>query len=439
MTATEHRAADDPAATDTTGTAMTGSGVTGGTRRRVARVLIILGSLSAVTPLTVDMYLPAMPQIADSLGTGAPQVQLTLSAFIVGLAIGHLVAGPLGDTYGRRRPLLIGLVAYIGVSTACAFAPSIWPLTGLRLLQALGVATALVLSRAVVRDLYSGPRLARTFSTLMLVSGLAPILAPVIGAQLLRFTDWRGIFLTFTVFGGLLLAATALGLPETLPPQRRRPASVRRTLGTYRMLVGDRMFMGYALAAGLACAVMFAYIGGSSFVLQEHFGLSPQEFSAVFGGNAVGIVLVAQVNGRLVGRVPARRLMAVGLVTIAVADLALVGAALADLGLAAILVPLVVSVAAIGLVLPNGAALAMADHADHAGTASALLGMLQFVAGGVAAPLVGLGGHASPVSMGVVMAGSSLLALLVFGVLTRRRRPDRVREADEAEAALPSF
>ncbi len=392
------------------------------TRAGAVQLILILGGLGAVTPLTIDMYLPAMPQLADDLGTGSSQVQLTLTAFFVGLAVGHLVAGPLSDTFGRRRPLLIGLIAYVVVSVGCALAPSIWALTGLRLLQALGVATGLVLSRAIVRDVYSGPELGRTFSRLMLVNGLAPILAPVIGAQLLRFTDWRGIFLAFAVFGALLLVAVTVGLPETLPPARRRPASAAGTLRTSRMLLTDRLFVGYTVSSALALAAMFAYIACSSFVLQERFGLSAQQFSIVFGLNAVGIMTAAQINGRLLGRVSPRRMLGIGLTITAIADVLVLAAAVTGLGLAAVLVPLFVSVAGIGLVLPNGTALAMADHPEVAGTASAVIGVVQFVTGGLAAPLVGLGG-ASTVSMAAVMAVCGVLSLTVFTTLTRNAVP----------------
>ena len=412
------------------------------TRAAAARLILVLGGLAAVTPLTIDMYLPAMPQIADRLDTGSSQVQLTLTAFFVGLAIGQLVAGPLSDAFGRRRPLLVGLVAYVVISAGCALAPSIWGLTGLRLLQALGVATVLVLSRAILRDLFSGDELARKFSLLMLVTGLAPILAPVIGAQLLLFTDWRGIFLTFSVFGLLLLVTVALALPETLPPDRRRPASVAATLRISGRLLTDRMFVGYTLAASLAFAAMFAYIAGSTFVLQDHFGLSPQEFSLVFGGNAVGIMVMAQVNGRFVGRVSSRRMLAVGLTITAVGDLLVLAAAIGGLGLAGVLPPLFIAVSAIGLVLPNGTALALADHPEVAGTASALYGVVQFLAGGLAAPLVGIGGEASTVSMAVVMAGCGVLSLVTFTALTgsrTRRSVSAPEPAPEPTPELPPF
>lgn len=393
------------------------------TRAAAVWLVLVLGGLAAFAPLTIDMYLPAMPQLADHFDTGSAQVQLTLTACLLGLATGQLVAGPLSDARGRRRPLLVGLAVYTVVSLCCALAPSIWALTGLRLLQALGAAAGIVLSRAIVRDLYSGVELGRKYSTLMLVTGLAPILAPVIGAQLLRFTDWRGIFVAFACFGLVLLLACGLGLRETLPPHRRQPASFRQTLRTCRRLLGDRLFLGYTVSCGLGFAAMFGYIAGSSFVLQDTFGLSAQQFSLAFGVNAVGIMVAVQVNGRLLGRVSARALLTGGLVATAGSGLLVLAVAVFGLGLPALLVALFLLVAGIGFVVPNGTTLAMADHPDVAGTASALLGLLQFVIGGLAAPLVGLGGTASTGSMAAVIAGCALLALATFATLARHPHP----------------
>ncbi|MGH3950209.1 MAG: multidrug effflux MFS transporter [Pseudonocardiaceae bacterium] len=398
------------------------------TRAAAARLIVILGGLMAFGPITIDMYLPAMPQIATALDTGPSQVQLTLTACLIGLAAGQLVAGPLSDSIGRRRPLLIGLSIYTLVSLACALAPSIWAMTGLRLLQGFGAAAGIVISRAVVRDVYSGTALAKKFSTLILVFGVAPILAPLAGAQVLRFTDWRGIFLVFAVFGLLLLVVAALGLPETLPAQHRRAGSLTGLLRTSRRLLTDRLFVGYAASSGLAFAGMFAYISGSSFVLQGVHGLSPVQFSIVFGVNALGLIAVSQVNGRLVGRVSERRLLAIGLISAATGGLLLVVVAAGGFGLAGILTALFIAVASVGLVLPNGTALAMADHPDSAGMASALLGVVQFVIGGSAAPLVGLGGTDSVLPMAVVMACCGVLALGVFTALTRSRASVAVLE-----------
>ncbi|KAA2261311.1 Bcr/CflA family multidrug efflux MFS transporter [Solihabitans fulvus] len=398
------------------------------------KFLLILGGLSAFGPLSIDMYLPALPTIAGDYGTGAAQVQLTLTAFVIGLAFGQLVAGPLSDAYGRRRPLLIGLVAYALASVLCAFAPSVYVLTGLRLVQGFSAAAGIVIARAVVSDLFRGVAAAKFFSMLMLVSGLAPILAPVLGGQLLALTSWRGVFAVLTVFGVLLLGASVFGLPETLPADRRRHGGFGDTVRTFGSLLANRVFLGYALAGGLGFAAMFAYISGSSFVLQSVYGLSPQGFSAVFAVNAVGIVIAGQINGRLVGRVSTRKLLAIGLAMIGVGGVVLLLAAAEGLGLVGILPPLFVLVAAIGLVMPNSTALALNEQPGAAGTASALLGTLQLAIGGVTAPLVGLGGSGSAVPMAIVMAALGVLAMLAYVTLARGGR-ELTEEPELAQSA----
>ncbi|MEU5850721.1 Bcr/CflA family multidrug efflux MFS transporter [Saccharopolyspora shandongensis] len=399
--------------------------------RRVKYVLI-LGALSAFGPLSIDMYLPAFPTIAGDLQAGPSQVQLSLTACTVGLALGQLVAGPLSDTFGRRRPLLIGLVVFTLASLLCAVAPSAYALAGLRLVQGLGGAAGIVIARAVVRDLYSGVAMARFFSLLMLVNGLAPILAPLIGGQMLRVTSWRGVFLVLGVIGVVLLVATAFGVRETLPGESRRPGSLGSTLRTFGSLLGDRAFVGYSLSAALAFAAMFAYISGSSFVLQDVYGMSPQLFSLVFGVNSLGIVLFGQLNGRLVARVDPSRLLAIGLGVNAVGGVAVALSAAFGLGLPGLLPALFLVASSIGVVFPNATTLALSGHPETAGSASALLGVMQFLAGGLAAPLVGSAGTGTALPMGVVMGALSLSAVVVYLVLTRGARLE-ARSGERAE------
>jgi DHA1 family bicyclomycin/chloramphenicol resistance-like MFS transporter len=389
------------------------------TRRAQLKFVLILGGLSAFGPLSIDMYLPALPQMAGDLHAADTTVQLTLSAFIVGLALGQLVLGPLSDALGRRGPLLVGLVLYVLGSVLCAVSPDAWLLVAARGIQSLGAAAGIVIARAAVRDLFSGTAMTKFFSTLMLVSGLAPILAPLIGGQLLNWTSWRGVFVVLTVFGALLLAVVAFALPEPLPADRRSPARLGRVMKTYGRLAVDRTFAGYALASGLLFASMFAYISGSSFALQGVYGLSPQAYSVVFGANGVGIVLAGQLNGRLVGRITERTLLLSGLLLGALGGVFVLVSAWAHLPLAALLVSLFLLVSSIGLVMPNASSLALAEHARSAGAASALLGVLQFVVGGVATPLVGLGGPGTAVPMAATIAGFALLALVAFLTLTR--------------------
>ncbi len=371
--------------------------------RRV-RLLLILGALSAFAPLSIDMYLPALPALGRGFGVSAAQVQLTLSACLLGLALGQLVAGPLSDALGRRRPLLVGVAAYTVASLLCVLAPSVGALVAVRFVQGLAGAAGIVIARAVVRDRYAGVAAARYFSLLMLVNGLAPILAPVIGGQLLRVTSWRGVFVVLAAIGALLLLATASGLDETLASADRHTGGLPATLSTFRRLLADRFFVGYALSSGLSFAAMFAYIAGSPFVLQDIYGLSPQLFSLVFGVNALGIMAASQINGRLVDRVPLPRLLAVGLAMTALGGIAVLAAVLGHVGLIGVTPALCVVVSSQGIVLPNATSLALSGHPRTAGSASALLGVLQYVIGAAAAPLVGVGGTATALPMAVVIA-----------------------------------
>lgn len=382
------------------------------------RLVVILGSLSAFAPLSIDMYLPAFPAMSAGLRTGPSSIQLTLTACLIGLALGQLVAGPLSDTLGRRTPLLVGLLVYTILSSACALAPSVSALVALRFLQGLGGAAGLVIAGAAVRDRYAGVAMARFLSTLMLVNGVAPVLAPVLGGQLLRVVSWRGVFVVLTAIGLALLLACAAWFEESLPPARRHRGSLAGTLRSFRLLLADRAFTGYALAGGLAFAAMFAYISGSSFVLQDIFGLSPQAFGLAFATNAIGIVAVGQLNGRLVGRFAPRRLLAVGLWLAATGGAVLLAAVLAGWGLPAILPGLFAVVASVGAILPNTRALAMIHYPDLAGTASALLGVLQFAVGGLVAPLIGLGGTGTALPMAGVIAALAAGALVVFATCT---------------------
>ncbi|MEV6620462.1 multidrug effflux MFS transporter [Amycolatopsis sp. NPDC051106] len=387
-------------------------------RRAHLKFILVLGGLSAFGPLSIDMYLPALPRMAGDLHAADTTVQLTLSAFIAGLALGQLVLGPLSDALGRRRPLLAGLALYVVGSVLCAVSPDAWLLVAARGVQSLGAAAGVVIARATVRDLFSGTAMTKFFSTLMLVTGLAPILAPLIGGQLLNRTSWRGVFVVLTAFGALLLAVVVFSFPE--PSSSRSPARLGQVMRTYGRLVLDRSFAGYALASGLLFASMFAYISGSSFALQGVYGLSPQAYSVVFGVNGVGIVLAGQLNGRLVGRIRERALLLSGLLLGTLGGALVLVTALTRAPLAFLLVSLFLLVSSIGLVMPNASSLALASHARSAGAASALLGVLQFAVGAAATPLVGLGGPGTAVPMAVTMAGFALLALLAFLTLTRK-------------------
>lgn len=391
---------------------------------RVSRrlLLFILGALSAIGPLSIDMYLPALPTITGELLSTPAQVQLTLTACLIGVSAGQVIAGPLSDVCGRRTPLLIGVGGFALASLLCAFAPSVPVLVVLRLLQGLFGGAALVIVRAVVRDLYEGAAIARIFATLMLVSGLAPILAPIAGAQLLTFTSWRGVFVALSLTGLVLLAGVLAGVRETLPPAERHGGGLRHTARTFGALLRDRGFMRAALTAGLSFAALFAYVSGSPFVLQQVYGASPQQFSMFFALNALGLTVLAQVGGRLSGRVRPARLIFTGLVLALAGGVLMLVSATTGLGLAGIVAGLFVMMAGQGLVLPATGALALAGQPPQvAGSASALLGVLQFAFGAGAAPLVGLAGAGTATPMAAVVLGLVAVATVTFTVLGRNR------------------
>jgi DHA1 family bicyclomycin/chloramphenicol resistance-like MFS transporter len=384
-------------------------------RRRDLTLLAVLGSLTAVGPLSVDMYLPAFPQIADDFGASASEVQLSLTAFMIGLGGGQLLAGPLTDRLGRRRPVLVGMAAYAVASALCALAPSAGALVALRVVQGLVGSVGVVASRAVVRDLYSGVAAAKYFSRLTVVFGLAPVAAPLLGSVVLRFTTWRGIFAALAVSGALILLAAVWLLPETLPEQQRTGSGLVTTARSARVLLADRHFVGFTLAQGLAFGSMFAYIAGAPFVIQDVYGASAQTYALMFGVNALGMVLLSQVNARLLDRYPARNLLFAALLVNLAATATLVAVAGLD-SLAALGILLFVLVASLGLVLPNGTSLALDRHGQRAGTASALLGAGQLAVGALVSPLVGLAGEDSARPMALVMLGCSVLAVTAFAV-----------------------
>ncbi|MGR3936930.1 multidrug effflux MFS transporter [Streptomyces sp. BRA346] len=392
-------------------------------RRASLLVTFVLGGLTALPALSMDMYLPALPEVTDALHSSAATAQLTLTACLMGMALGQLVVGPMSDKWGRRRPLLIGMVIYVIATAICAFAPTAGTLIGFRLLQGLAGSAGIVIARAVVRDLYDGIAMARFFSTLMLISGVAPIAAPVIGGQILRFTDWRGVFVVLTVIGALLTLVVWRFLRETLPPERRHDGGLGETLRTVRGLLADRVFTGYMLAGSFAFAALFAYVSGSSFVVQEIYGASPQTFSLLFGLNSIGLIGMGQVNGRiLVGRVSMDKVLGVGLTTIAVAAtalLALSAGVFGDVGLVPVAACLFVLMSSMGLAMPNTNAQALMRTPHAAGSASALLGTSTFLLGAVASPLVGIAGETTAVPMAVVQLVCALAAMGCFVGLCR--------------------
>jgi DHA1 family bicyclomycin/chloramphenicol resistance-like MFS transporter len=380
----------------------------------------MLGLVTAIGPLSLDMYLPAFPGIADDLGVPAAQVQLSLTTCLIGLALGQLICGPLSDRWGRRRPVIVGVAAYTVFSLLCTLAPSAPLLAGVRLLQGIAGGVGVVVARAIVRDLYSGVAAAKFFSRLTLIFGVAPIAAPLMGSAVLKVTSWHGIFVALGVIGALLTALIAWQLPETLPPDRRSTGGLGETARTARTLFADRIYLGYALAQAFAFAALFSYISGSSFVLQDGYGLSPTVFSLLFGINACGLIALSQANGKLLDRFAPRRLLLGTLVAQGLAGGTVLAAA--QFGSLPLLIGgLFLLVGTIGMVTPNSTALALDRHPERAGTAAALLGGAQFVIAALAAPLVGFGDPGKGVPMAIAILAFALVALLSVLTLARAK------------------
>jgi len=385
-------------------------------------MIVVLGLLVALGPLTIDMYLPALPRIADELSVSSSVAQLTLTGTLAGLALGQLVIGPLSDSLGRRRPLMAGIVLHMLASVLCILAPNITMLGVARSLQGVGAAAAMVVAIAIVGDLFTESAAATVMSRLMLVLGVAPVVAPSLGAAVLLKASWHWVFAVLVVLAGLLLLLAVVALPETLPQSHRRPLKVRGILATYGELLHDMRFVVLVLVAALGMSGLFAYIAGASFVLQGRYGLDQQEFALVFGAGAVALIGATQLNVVLLRRFTPATIVVWALVASALAGAVFVGLAAAGVGgLPAFVVPVWAILAAMGLVIPNAPALALSRHSDAAGTSAALLGAAQFGLGAAVAPLVGVLGNdelalAVVMTTGVVVA---LLALLAAGVRDR--------------------
>ena len=383
------------------------------------RTILILGALSAFAPLAIDFYLPGFPAMAAALGTDEQHIQLTLAVYFLGLSIGQLAYGPVADRFGRRVPLLVGVVLFTLASLACAFAPNLETLIAARFIQALGGCAGMVISRAIVSDKCDAVGSAKVFSQLMLVMGLAPILAPMLGGVLVNLYGWQSIFIALTLFSALAATAVALGLPESMPAdQPRLPLS--GALRQYGRLLSDRVFLGHALTGGIAIAGMFAYIAGSPFVFIQLYGVPAEHYGWLFGSNAAGFILVAQVNARLLSkRGPAFLLsrfvwvyLAAGLVLLAISSLQ-------PAALWPLLVPLFICIASLGCIMPNASACAMSGQGARAGSASAMLGCLQFSVAAGAASLVGVLHDGTAVPMALVMTLCGLLTV-AMALFTRR-------------------
>ncbi|HEX3802178.1 MAG TPA: multidrug effflux MFS transporter [Solirubrobacteraceae bacterium] len=391
------------------------------TKLTVPRDLIwTLGALSMFGPLSTDMYLPGLPSLTRSLHASAPAAQLTLTASVLGIALGQLLAGPVSDARGRRLALLTGLVGFSVTSLLCAISPSVWVLIIVRLLQGLAGGTGIVVARAVVRDLYDGTTAARMFAMLVIISGVAPIFAPLIGGQVLALSSWRGIFLVLAVIGALLVVLAMMRVPETLAVESRHTGGLRETLRVFRRLLKDRSYAPFAASFAIGFGAMFAYIAGGSYALENVYGISAQAFSAVFAANSIGLLLASQASRHLVGRVGPLPLFRQGLVLTAVGAVATLIVCITHADVWFLIGSLFFLVCSQGLVLPNGMAAAMGSQPNALGSAAGLIGLGQFGIGALIAPLVGVGGAHDLLPMGIVMVTCGTLALAINLVFVRR-------------------
>jgi MFS transporter, DHA1 family, multidrug resistance protein len=387
-------------------------------RALLATVVLV----SAIAPLATDMYVPAFPRVGEDLLAGATQVQLTLTTFFVGMALGQLVGGPVSDARGRRRPLLISLAVLTLASVACAVSPSIQLMMVARFVQGLSGGWAMVTARAVVVDLADGPRLVRSLNLIAGVGGIAPIVGPLVGAAILQFTEWRVSFWVVAGLGALMVVAAAIWIPESLLTAKRHRGGLSALARAAGDVTGNRAFVGHLVVMALSMGVTFAYVASSAFVLQGMNGLSPVQYSVVFAANAVGLTIATLVAARLAGRVPTRTVIATGLMATGFAGVLLLAGAVAwGMPLPVTVVGFFVLMSAQGLVGPNAGALASQAVPEHPGTGSALLGFFQWCTAGLVAPLVGLGGEHTAVPMaGIVLV---LTALSVAALVAATRSP----------------
>jgi len=391
------------------------------TSRQYKILAIVLGTLTAFAPMSIDMYLPSFPTLQRHFAGHPGLVQATLSMFFVGLAIGQGIYGPISDRFGRKLPLYVGIALYIAGSVMAALTPSLEGLVVARFVQGIGGCAGMVIARAIVRDLFDERDSARMLTTLMLVMGLAPILAPIIGGQLLTAFGWQSIFWVLTGFGLICFALTALVLRESLPPKARVPGGVKVALANYWFLMRDRQFLGYVLTGASVMAGMFAYIAGSPFVFIELHGVPAEHYGFIFGLNAIGLVAASQINHRLLARYSGRVILRGATIGYAGATLFVGLNALTGIGgFIGLLVPLFFSVASLGFIAPNTAAAAMSLHGRIAGAASAFLGILQFGIGAVVAALVGVMADGSARPMGLTIAACGVMAFALRHYCLRR-------------------
>ena len=376
--------------------------------------------LTVFGPISMDLYLPVLPALTEDLGASVSAAQLTVTACLVGLGLGQIVAGPLSDRFGRRRPLLVGVAAYVAASVLCAVSPTIETLVVARLVQGLAGAVGIVIAQAAGRDLYSGARLLRYYGRLTVLAGLAAIVGPVIGGQLATVTDWRGTFVFLAVAGVAIWLASAAVMRETLPVEQRHTGGLTESARVFRMLLADRVFLGALLVTGFVSAALFAYLAGATFVLQGIYGLSPQGYSYAFGLNSAGFMLFGFLAAWTSERWSVHGTLTAGLGMVVAGAAGILVTATAQLPLVAMVGSLLVMVSGVAVTSPPSTALALENYPHVAGTASSLLGVARFAFGGLAAPLVGIAGPGTAVPLGVVALSAALLSLVGLRLLRPR-------------------
>lgn len=382
-------------------------------------MVIILGLLTAFGPLSMDMYLPSLPTVADDFGSTASLAQLSITSCLIGLALGQLVFGPLSDIVGRKKPLIITVTIYTIVSLLCYFSPSIWLFIILRFIQGTAAASGIVIARAASRDMYSGKELTKFMALLALVNGAAPILAPLFGGVILNWFTWRTIFVFLAMIGLVMLISVSFTLPETLPHEHRKQGDLIETLKTFGLLLKDKVFMGIALSQAFVVMSMFAYIAGSPFVLQNIYGVSPQQFSVIFAVNGLGIIIAAQLTGKLSSTIEEIDLLKAGVIMSFIGSLLLIVVVMFSLPIWAILPALFLVVSSAGVVNTTSFSLGMQRQGEVAGSASAFLGILPFGGGALVSPFVGIMGESTMIPLGIVILICSTMALIIYTLLLK--------------------
>ncbi|MCJ8008689.1 multidrug effflux MFS transporter [Lederbergia wuyishanensis] len=400
-------------------------------KKNPIRFALLLAAFSALGPFTFDMYLPAFPQLTEFFGTSASAIQVSITACLLGVGVGQIVMGPLSDVHGRRKPLWIAMIVYAIASFGCALSPNIATFIALRFLQGFAASAGMVISRAIVRDLYSGVELTKFFSLLTMIGNLAPLLAPIAGSAVISFSTWNGVFIFLGLLGIFLTSITTWKLKETLQVEKRVPSNFSELLRNFKTLIQNRTFMGYALAQGIMMAGIFAYISGTPFIYQKIYGVSPQVFAMLFAMNGISLIIGAQTVRRLAGRIPESRILLIGMSMAFITSAAVLIVVLSHGPLFSLVIPLFLFVASLGLIGPVTFTLAMESQGHIAGSAAGLLGVLPFLLGSITSPLVGIAGEYSAIPFGVIIFTTSFLAIINYVLLVKK---DKTVGASEKQA-----